>query len=71
MDNDVIAYLRKNPELAEFVRYHPIWYRYLMRDPGRLTELKKKQKNFMEKHFLKSEYLLESITNGKNVRRDG
>lgn len=53
MDNEVITYLKQNPDIAEFVRYHPIWYRYLMRDPNRLTELKKKQRNFMEKHFPK------------------
>ncbi|MFD1068265.1 YlbE-like family protein [Oceanobacillus locisalsi] len=51
MDNDVVAYLKKNPELAEFVRYHPIWYRYLTRDPSRLTELKKEAKKFYGKTF--------------------
>ncbi|GEN86611.1 YlbE-like family protein [Oceanobacillus sp. FSL W8-0428] len=51
MDNEVITYLKQNPDIAEFVRYHPIWYRYLMRDPNRLTELKKEAKKFYGKTF--------------------
>ena len=51
MDNEVITYLKQNPDIAEFVRYHPIWYRYLMRDPDRLTELKKEAKKFYGKTF--------------------
>lgn len=51
MDNEVITYLKQNPDIAEFVRYHPIWYRYLMRDPNRLTELKKRSKEILWKNI--------------------
>jgi len=39
-------YLQKNPDLAVFVRYNPIWYRYLTRDPHRIYELVEEAKVF-------------------------
>lgn len=51
MDKDLITFFQKNPDLAEFVRYNPIWYRYLMRDPSRVQELKKEAKKFYGKTF--------------------
>lgn len=38
---NIICYqfLQRNPDVANFIRYHPIWYRYLSRDPQILYEL--------------------------------
>lgn len=40
------TYSRKNLEVIRFVRHHPIWYRYLMRDPGRIHELEEKAREY-------------------------
>ncbi|HLR40676.1 MAG TPA: YlbE-like family protein [Virgibacillus sp.] len=45
------AHLRAHPELAKFVRYNPMWYRYLSRDANRLGELEKEAKIFYGKTF--------------------
>ena len=42
-------FLQRNPDLANFVRYHPIWYRYLSRDPNRVYELVDEAKEFYGK----------------------
>lgn len=39
-------YLKSNPELANFVRSNPIWYRYLTRDPSMIRELPKEANKF-------------------------
>jgi hypothetical protein len=44
-------YLQSHPELANFVRYHPMWYRYLSRDPQRVYELVDEAKVFYGKTF--------------------
>lgn len=49
MDQRSYYYLQANPELANFVRYHPIWYRYLTRDPQRIHEIEKEAKKFYGK----------------------
>nr|WP_010649516.1 YlbE-like family protein [Oceanobacillus massiliensis] len=49
MDPMVTNYLKQNPNLAEFVRYNPVWYRYLSRDPGRMREIEKEAKVFYGK----------------------
>jgi len=41
--------LQTQPELIQFVRYHPIWYRYLMRDPSMIHELPKVAKKYYGK----------------------
>lgn len=42
-------YLRARPELANFVRYNPVWYRYLSREPQRIYELEEEAKLFYGK----------------------
>lgn len=49
MDRMSYNYLRTHPDLANFVRYHPVWYRYLARDPQRIYELKEEAKVFYGK----------------------
>ena len=49
MDVNCYQYLQKNPDLANFVRYNPIWYRYLSRDPNRMFELAEEAKFFYGK----------------------
>lgn len=48
MDQATYQYLQLHPKLAEFVRYNPVWYRYLTRDPKRVYELDKEAKIFYE-----------------------
>lgn len=45
------AHLKAHPELTKFVRYNPMWYRYLSRDASRLDELEKEAKVFYGKTF--------------------
>lgn len=49
MDRMSYNYLSAHPDLANFVRYHPVWYRYLARDPQRIYELKEEAKVFYGK----------------------
>lgn len=42
-------YLRSNPELLRFVRFNPMWYRYLTRDPSRINEIEKEARKFYGK----------------------
>lgn len=51
MDVICYQYLQKQPDLANFVRYNPIWYRYLSRDPQRVYELVDEAKSFYGKTF--------------------
>ncbi|WP_067728262.1 YlbE-like family protein [Oceanobacillus damuensis] len=51
MDSIVEQYLKQNPASAAFVRYNPIWYRYLSRNPGRIREMEKEAKIFYGKTF--------------------
>ncbi|GAB3068097.1 YlbE-like family protein [Virgibacillus ainsalahensis] len=51
MDSFTYNFLYNNPKLADFVRYNPMWYRYLSRDPGRIEELEKEAKKFYGKTF--------------------
>lgn len=46
MHQTIYQYIKKNEELLTFLRYHPIWYRYLMRDPQRLHEMIQASKKF-------------------------
>lgn len=49
MHRDTYHYLKSQPQLLHFVRANPIWYRYLMRDPYRITDLEKEAKVFYGK----------------------
>lgn len=51
MYSSIYTNLQTDPELAKYVRYHPIWYRYLSRDPSRVSELPKEAKEFFGKTF--------------------
>ncbi|GGB44997.1 hypothetical protein F3157_06785 [Virgibacillus dakarensis] len=53
-------YLQSHPHLLNFVRYNPIWYRYLTRDPNRIAELEREAKKFYGKTFPQR---LEKISN--------
>lgn len=44
-------FLQQNPKLAHFVRFNPIWYRYLTREPERVQELERASKQFYGKTF--------------------
>ncbi|MGM8364245.1 YlbE-like family protein [Virgibacillus sp. W0181] len=51
MDLNSYTYLKENPHLLQFVRYQPIWYRYITRDPTRIYQLEKEAKLFYGKTF--------------------
>ncbi|MBY7143745.1 hypothetical protein KFZ56_11955 [Virgibacillus sp. NKC19-3] len=60
MDSTSYNYLANNPRMAMFVRYNPIWYRYLSREPERINEIEKEAKKFYGKTFPQQ---LEKINN--------
>ncbi|WP_156290447.1 YlbE-like family protein [Oceanobacillus salinisoli] len=49
MDPSVYQFLSNRPDLVNFIRYNPIWYRYLTRDPNSLREMEKEAKIFYGK----------------------
>ncbi|WP_163970768.1 YlbE-like family protein [Oceanobacillus halotolerans] len=49
MQQEVYEYLRVRPHLLMFIRYNPVWYRYLMRDATIIPELEKEAKRFYGK----------------------
>jgi hypothetical protein len=49
MHEKTYAYLQARPELLQFVRYNPVWYRYLSRDPGCMEDMEKEAKKFYGK----------------------
>lgn len=51
MDSTSYQYMISHPQLAMFVRYNPVWYRYLSRDPNRINEMEKEAKRFYGKTF--------------------
>ncbi|MFA1818683.1 YlbE-like family protein [Virgibacillus oceani] len=51
MDEYTYRYLTNNPSLARFVRYNPMWYRYLSRDPEKIREIDKEARKFYGKTF--------------------
>jgi len=51
MNIEVYNYLKANPELLMFVRYNPIWYRYLSRDPQEVFRIEKEARMFYGKTF--------------------
>jgi hypothetical protein len=51
MDEYTYRYVTNNPSLVKFVRYNPMWYRYLSRDPGKIREIDKEARKFYGKTF--------------------
>lgn len=51
MDRETYYYIKSQPDLHRFIRYHPIWYRYLSRDPDMIVKLEKEAKKFYGKTF--------------------
>ncbi|MFD2760561.1 YlbE-like family protein [Lentibacillus juripiscarius] len=49
MQTSVQQFLQENPKLAHFVRFNPVWYRHLTRNPERVLELEKASKAFYGK----------------------
>lgn len=49
MDIKTYHYLQMHPDLVDFVRSHPIWYRYLTRDPNCIYELTAEARSFYGK----------------------
>lgn len=60
MQQAINNYIRSNPELRSFIRYNPIWYRYLTRDPHRIEEMIKEAKKFHGRTFSQR---VEKVTN--------
>ncbi|RDW17945.1 YlbE-like family protein [Oceanobacillus chungangensis] len=60
MDQYSYQYISGNRQLANYIRYNPIWYRYLSRDPNRVLEMEKEAKKFYGKTFPQR---LEKISN--------
>jgi len=45
--------LIKHPKYVSFIRDHPIWYRYLSRDPEMIFEIEKAVREYEGKTFSK------------------
>lgn len=51
MREEIRRKLIEQPELKEFLRYHPQWYRSLSRQPEKLGEMEKEANYFYGKTF--------------------
>lgn len=51
MNKELYQFLATRPDLINFIRFNPIWYRYLNRDPLRITEMEKEAKRYYGKTF--------------------
>ncbi|MFD1038757.1 YlbE-like family protein [Virgibacillus byunsanensis] len=51
MQQSIHDYLITRPDLQRFVRYNPVWYRYLTRDPAMIYKMEKEAKKFYGKTF--------------------
>ncbi|MFA9557333.1 YlbE-like family protein [Evansella sp. AB-rgal1] len=51
MRTEVYNYIRNEPELHRFLRYHPNWYRKLSRNPYMLKDMEKEAKVFYGKTY--------------------
>lgn len=49
MDPETYQYVSDRPHLIRFLRYNPVWYRCLSRDPGSIREMEKEAKKFYGK----------------------
>jgi hypothetical protein len=51
MEKDLYQYLITRPDLVNFIRFNPKWYRYLSREPARVSEIEQEAKRFYGKTF--------------------
>lgn len=51
MRKEVLMYLNQRPDLKEYVRQHPYWYRRLSREPNSVYELENQTKAYFGKTF--------------------
>jgi hypothetical protein len=51
MRTNVLHYIKSRPELIQFVRQNPIWYRKLSRNPELIDTIEKEAKYFYGKTF--------------------
>lgn len=51
MNSSIFQQLQSQPDLIKFVRYNPMWYRFLTRDPQKIKDLPKEAKKFYGKTF--------------------
>lgn len=51
MRQEVQLYINQRPELKQFIRNNPIWYRYLSRNPESVVQLEHEAKQFYGKTF--------------------
>ncbi|WEG11688.1 YlbE-like family protein [Pullulanibacillus sp. KACC 23026] len=61
MRREVIYRLDQDPELKQFIRLHPIWYKKLARQPHLLSEMESQANDFYGKSFSKR---IERISQG-------
>lgn len=59
MDPITYQHIAKRSDLLQFIRYNPVWYRYLSRDPNLIYEMEKEAKKFHGKTLPKR---LEKLT---------
>lgn len=51
MRQEIQVYISQNPEIKQFIRNHPMWYRYLARNPQSLSQLENEMKVYYGKTF--------------------
>ncbi|MFN7250969.1 MAG: YlbE-like family protein [Anaerobacillus sp.] len=49
MRKEIHEYMKQRPDLKQFIRHNPIWYRYLSRDPHSLSQLENEVKVYTGK----------------------
>lgn len=64
MRREIVEALDTNPDLKQFIRIHPIWYRDLARRPDRLGEMQKEADDFFGKSWSKK---LERLGHGLSM----
>lgn len=51
MRADLYAYIKGKKELLQYIRFEPIWYKKLSRNPGSIKEFEKSALKFYKKTF--------------------
>ncbi len=51
MRQEIQLYIIQRPELKQFLRRHPVWYRYLSRNPHSLAQIENEAKIYYGKTF--------------------
>ena len=51
MDEKLYNHLVSRPDLMNFIRNNPEWYRYLSRDPSKVSDIEQEAKRFYGKTF--------------------